>query len=135
MPPLVLMLIDSVFSLALHHDRRAQRRASPGFAASRVRAELSGPEAGEPALGGLHLRLLVSSIPEPEGADAQPAEHVESVALHIDLQEERLLAPAVALAELPLDRSGIARIIGELEAWCYARLPLKKTPETEPETD
>jgi hypothetical protein len=44
--------------------------------------------------------------------------------VHLDLQGQRLLARDLSLAELPLDRSGLARMIGELEAWCYARVPV-----------
>ena len=125
MPPLVLMLIDSVFALAIHHDERAQRRASPGCSSTRVRAQLRGPQTEEPAPGGLHLRLELASVRNGE-------QLVESRELFIDLVEHRLLAAELALAELPLDRSGIARVIGELESWCYSLLPFKKKDEGEP---
>lgn len=126
MPPLVLMLIDSVFALAIHHDKRAQRRASPGCSSTRVSAQLRGPQTDEPAPGGLHLRLELASVREGEP-------QIESRELFIDLVEERLLAAELALAELPLDRSGIARVIGELESWCYSLLPFKKKDEDEDE--
>lgn len=124
MPPLVLMLIDSVFALAIHHDERAQHSASPGCSTTRVRAQLRGPQAEEPAPGGLHLRLELASV-----RDGEP--ELESRELFIDLVEDRLLAAELALAELPLDRSGIARVIGELESWCYSLLPFEKQDEAQ----
>ncbi|PRQ00565.1 hypothetical protein [Enhygromyxa salina] len=117
MPPLVLALIDSVFALALHHDERA-RRANPDRESATVRAKITGPEQNSPAPGGLRVRVTVTPKTKP----------AKRVSFHIDLEEERLLAHELALAELPLDRSGLARLIGELEAWCYAQIPLEAAP-------
>ncbi|KIG13152.1 hypothetical protein DB30_00530 [Enhygromyxa salina] len=119
MPPLVLALIDSVFALALHHDERARRSAKDRASAS-VRAKVTGPEPDGPAPGGLRVRIHVST----------PSAPATSVSFHIDLEEQRLLAKEVALAELPLDRSGLARLVGELEAWCYAQIPLEVPANT-----
>jgi hypothetical protein len=128
--PLVLALIDAVFGLAFHHDQRARDHASgggqgdgPGIS---VRAEVSGPELGEPAGGGLAVRVIVSfASGDPDHVDpADPELREESVGFHIDVRHGRLLALELELAELPLSRSGFARIIGELESWCYRRIPL-----------
>ncbi len=119
-PPLVLALLDSVFALAFHHHQRAQRKLLPDYEAASVRAEVRGPELGEPASGGLEIRVVVTL--EPRGEEREVSE--ESVRFHVDLQLERLLALELQLAELPLDRSGFALLLGELEAWCYARIPM-----------
>jgi hypothetical protein len=114
-PPLALALVDSVFALALHHDQRVRRGTLAGLTSAFVRAEITGPESDGPAPGSLKVRIFVSTPTVPRN----------SVSFHIDLEEERLLAKELALAELPLDRSGLARLIGELEAWCYAQIPLE----------
>jgi len=116
------MLIDSVFSLVLHHDGRAQRRPLRGYATTRVRAEVVGPLPGEPGPGGLRLRISMSASRDP---NTNSPDEVEAVTVHIDLGEERLLAGELALAELPFERGAFVRLIGELEAWCYARLPIE----------
>ena len=118
-PPLVLALIDSVFALALHHDKRAARSPLPNHSSASVRAELSAPTKGS-VEGGLDGRVVVTLVPLGEAH----AVSEESVSFVVDLEEERLLAMDLSLAELPLDRSGLARLIGELEAWCYARIPI-----------
>ncbi|PRQ04372.1 hypothetical protein ENSA5_08210 [Enhygromyxa salina] len=114
MPPLVLALIDSVFALALHHDRRVESAA--------VRAQVTGPETALPTPHGLAIRVSVTQPREGEPSEGEPSE--ESVGFHVDLDGGRLLAMELNLAELPLDRSGLARLIGELESWCYARIPM-----------
>jgi len=112
------MLLDSVFALALHHDRRARERPAEGFASTRVRADVSGPTTADAAPGGLRIEITITSLTaEGERDEAQ-------VGLDVDLDEHRLLAPALALAELDIDRSSAARVIGELESWCYERLPM-----------
>jgi hypothetical protein len=118
--PLALALIDSVFALALHHDERAKISLLGEYLSASVWAQVSGPEPQGPAPGGLLIQVsvkLVSRDPARPGLD-------ESVHVHLDLQEQRLLARELSLAELPLNRSGFARMLGELEAWCYARVPL-----------
>jgi hypothetical protein len=118
--PLALALIDSVFALALHHDERAKLSLLGKYESASVWAQVSGPEAQGPAPGGLLIQVsvkFVSSDPAQPGLE-------ESVHVHLDLQDQRLLARELALAELPLNRSGFARMLGELEAWCYARVPL-----------
>ena len=120
MIPLALALIDSVFALALHHDERAKASLLGQHESASVWAEVSGPERSGPVPGGLLIRVAVKLVPR----DKTQAGLDESVHVHLDLQEERLLARDLLLAELPLDRSGLARIIGELEAWCYARVPV-----------
>jgi hypothetical protein len=115
--PLVLALIDAVFGLAFHHDQRARDHSSPGSAIS-VRAVVSGPELGDPAPGGLAVRVFVAH------STGHQAVREESVGFHIDVRDGRLLALELELAELPLSRSGFARLIGELESWCYRRIPL-----------
>lgn len=117
MPPLVLALIDSVLALALHHDGRAKTNPGPGQRSASVRAELSGPEVEGPTPGGLLIRVLVTMVSDDGHSETQ------QVHVHIDLREQRMLARDLALAELPLDRSGLARLIGELESWCYRRIP------------
>lgn len=91
----------------------------PDHESASVRTEISGPET-EPVAGGLVMRVSVTLMPRSEEREVIE-EHVE---VCVDLGEERLLARDLALAELPLDRSGLARLIGELEAWCYARIPI-----------
>lgn len=120
MPPLALALIDSVFALALHHDQRAKASLVAEHESAQVWAKVSGPEHDGPAPGGLLIRVGVQLVPR----DPSRAGLDESVHVHLDLQEQRMLARDLALAELPLDRSGLARMIGELEAWCYARVPV-----------
>jgi hypothetical protein len=118
--PLALALIDSVFALALHHDERAKASLLSEYESASVWAAVSGPESDGPVPGGLLIRVSVKLVPR----DRTLAGLDESVHVHLDLQEQRLLARQLALAELPLDRSGLARMIGELEAWCYARVPI-----------
>ena len=120
MPPIVLALIDAVLALALHHDRRA-RQASTVAAGSSVCAEVAGPEDGGPFPGAFVLRVTIRT--PAEGDEAEMC--ARSRELRIDLDEERLLAPELALAELELTRGGLARIIGELEAWCYEQIPVE----------
>jgi hypothetical protein len=118
--PLALALIDSVFALALHHDERAKASLLSDHESASVWAAVSGPEPDGPIPGALLIRVSVKLVPHDPtrpGLD-------ESVHVHLDLQEQRLLARELSLAELPLDRSGLARMIGELEAWCYARVPV-----------
>lgn len=116
----MLALIDSVFALALHHDRRAARDPLPNHASATVRAEISGPSKGGPVEGGLEVRVVLNLVPLGD----EHAITEESVGFLVDLEDERLLAMELSLAELPLDRSGLARLIGELEAWCYTRIPI-----------
>lgn len=120
MLPLALALIDSVFALALHHDERAKASLLGQHESACVWAEVSGPERDGPVPGGLLIRVAVKLVPR----DPTLAGLDESVHVHVDLQEQRLLSRELSLAELPLDRSGLARIVGELEAWCYARVPI-----------
>ena len=120
MQPLVLALVDSVFALALHHDLRARQGAAASIDTASVRAEVAGPELQGPAHRGLLVRITLTQ--------PAPARSQKSVSFQIDLEEERLLAKELSLAELPLDRSGLARLIGELEAWCYAQIPLESQP-------
>lgn len=145
MQPLALALVDSVFALALHHDLRArqlfqkqqvqkqQLQKQPGsvtgLESAAVWAEITGPESNGPAYRGLKVRVSVTLA------------QTKTVTFFIDLDEGRLLARELALAELPLDRSGLARLVGELEAWCYAQIPLaeplikgelKGEPKSEP---
>ena len=118
--PLALALIDSVFALALHHDERAKASLLGEHTSACVWAEVSGPERNGPVPGGLLIRIAIKLVPR----DPTQAGLDESVHVHLDLREERLLARELLLAELPLDRSGLARMIGELEAWCYTRVPI-----------
>jgi hypothetical protein len=118
--PLALALIDSVFALALHHDERAKVSMLSDHESASVWAAVSGPERDGPVPGSLLIRVSVKLVPRDP---ARPGLD-ESVHVHLDLQEQRLLARELLLAELPLDRSGLARMIGELEAWCYARVPI-----------
>lgn len=120
----MLALIDAVFALAYHHDERARRGLLPDHESVSVRAEVRGPELGEPAPGGLELRVIVTLVPRSEEREVSE----EVVCFHIDLRLERLLAIELALAELPLDRSGFARVLGELEEWCYRRIPMHQEP-------
>lgn len=116
MQPLALALVDSVFALALHHDLRARQRGAATateLESASVRAEVTGPEPDGPACRGLKVRVSVTLA------------QTNSVTFFIDLDEGRLLAKELALAELPLDRSGLARLVGELEAWCYAQIPFE----------
>lgn len=117
-------MIDAVFALAYHHDERAKRELSSDHESVSVRAELRGPELGEPAPGGLALRVTVTTV--RRGEEREVSE--ESVGFHIDIGDQRLLALDLALAELALTRSGFARLIGELEAWCYDRIPIGREP-------
>lgn len=132
MPPLALALIDAVFQLALHHDRRARQGAVllPDHEAASVRAELRGPLA-EPSPGAISVEIIVTM--SPRSVEAEVAE--DRLGFHIDLDEERLLAAAVSLAELPLDRGGVARLIGELESWCYEKLPIDRVAEDDEDGD
>lgn len=125
MPPLVLALIDAVFALALHHDERARRGLCSDHESVSVRAEIRGPELDEPAPGGLEVRVVVTLVPRSEEREICEA----VVRFHVDLALERLLALELQLAELPLDRSGFALLLGELEAWCYARIPMQRELE------
>lgn len=120
MPPLVLALIDAVFALAYHHDQRGRRDLDPELASVSVRAEVAGPELGEPAAGGLEVRVVITWVSRGD----EPTTRIESVRFHIDVRLSRLLALELELAELPLGRSGFARLLGELEQWCYRRIPL-----------
>jgi hypothetical protein len=115
-PPLVLALIDAVLALAFHHDQRATSVS--------VRAELRGPEQDEPAPGGLEVRVSVTPVPHSEAREVSE----DTVRFHVDLRLERLLASDLALAELPLDRTGFALLLGALEGWCYERIPLERVP-------
>lgn len=96
-----------------------------------VCAEVTGPELEGPAHHGLMVRVSVTHAQ----TKAPPEQLRTSVSFHIDLEEERLLAKELALAELPLDRSGLARLIGELEAWCYAQIPLESSSSDSPAPD
>ncbi|HLT39042.1 MAG TPA: hypothetical protein VK034_22315, partial [Enhygromyxa sp.] len=87
-----------------------------------VRAELRGPELDEPAPGGIELRVTVTRTPRSEEREVSE----QSIRFHVDLRHERLLAGELALAELPLDRTGFASLLGALEAWCYDRIPLER---------
>lgn len=118
--PLALALIDSVFALALHHDERAKVSLLSDHETASVWAAVSGPEPDGPIPGALLIRVSVKLVPR----DQSRASVDESIHVHLDLQEQRMLARELSLAELPLDRSGLARMIGELEAWCYARVPV-----------
>jgi hypothetical protein len=120
-PPLVLALIDSVFALALHHQQRANRGLMPDYESALVRAEVCGP-VDEPVDGGIVVRVSVTLVPRSEEREVTE----EHVSICVDLDDPRLLARDLDLAELPLDRSGLARVIGELEGWCYARIPLQQ---------
>ena len=122
MPPLVLALIDSVFALAFHHQARADRGIMPDHESATVRATMAGPNFGDPDLKGIEIRVSITL--NPRGEEREVSE--SAVAFVVDLDDERLLAGQLALAELPLDRSGLARLIGELEAWCYERIPIQK---------
>jgi hypothetical protein len=123
-PPLVLALIDAVLGLAYYHDERARRSLLVDHESVRVWAELRGPELGEPAPGGLELRVTVNLA--PRGEDQEVRE--ESVRFFVDIRQDRLLAGELALAEVPLDRTGFASLLGALEAWCYERIPLERSP-------
>ena len=112
MPPLALVLIDAVFALAYHHDRRAREAAARGEVSLKVHAQVAGPQVGDPAPGGMVVRVSI-------GGDRE-----ESHQFWIDFDDERLLAPDLALAELPLSRGGVARLLGELESWCYEQIPM-----------
>jgi hypothetical protein len=118
--PLALALIDSVFALALHHDERAKVSLLSDHESASVWAAVSGPEPDGPIPGALLICVSVKLVPH----DPSRLGLDESVHVHLDLQGQRLLARDLSLAELPLDRSGLARMIGELEAWCYARVPV-----------
>jgi hypothetical protein len=120
MPPVALALIDSVLALALHHDERARKNLEPDYVTGSVHAEIGGPTQGGPAPGGLAIRIRVAKVRRNEARDVEQRE----ISVLLDLDEGRMLAPDLALAELPMDRSGLARLIGELEGWCYAQLPL-----------
>lgn len=122
MPPLVLALIDAVLALAYHHDERARRSLSVDHESVTVRAELRGPERGEPAPGGLEIRVIVTLEPRSEEREVEE----QAVRFHVDMRHERLLAGELMLAELPLDRTGFASLLGALEAWCYERIPLER---------
>jgi hypothetical protein len=113
MSPLALAVVDAVFGLALHHEGRGRRMKLDGYERAHVHARLAGPRDADP-VGALDLEVVVVYVPMPGG---ERVEH--RLALTIDLAEERILAPSLSLAELPLDRSGLARLIGELETWCY----------------
>lgn len=125
----MLALIDSVFALAFHHDQRAQKELLPDYESGAVRAEIAGPEQEDPAPGGLRVRVSVTLEPLSEEREVTET----SVSFVVDLVEERLLAADLALAELPLDRGGLARLIGELEAWCYTQIPIfePSTPDSD----
>jgi hypothetical protein len=119
MPPLALAVVDAVFGLALHHDIRGRRATVPDFARAHVRAQVEGPRAIDPE-GALEFEIVVTYVPDTEGT----MEILEQrIGFTVDLAEQRILAPELALAEVPLDRSGLARLIGELETWCYDRVP------------
>lgn len=129
--PLALALIDSVFELALHHDERAKISLLSEHETASVWAVVSGPERDGPVPGGLLIRVFVRLVPRDK---ARPGLD-ESVHVHLDLQEQRMLARELLLAELPLDRSGFARMLGELEAWCYARVPIFHLDEVKLDAD
>ena len=120
MSPLVLALIDAVLGLAFHHDERARGRVWPDHEAIHVRAEIAGPRLTEPVPGGLELRVVVTYEPRSE----EQAVEEQAVRFYVDVSGGRLLALELELAELPLTRSGFARLLGELESWCYRRIPL-----------
>ncbi|MFO7565063.1 MAG: hypothetical protein R6X02_20625 [Enhygromyxa sp.] len=122
MPPLVLALIDAVLSLAYYHDERGRRGQLVDHDSVTVRAELRGPELDEPAPGGLELRVTITLVPRSEEREVSE----EQVRFYVDLQHQRLLAGELTLAELPLDRTGFASLLGALEAWCYERIPLER---------
>jgi hypothetical protein len=114
MPPLALAVVDAVFGLALHHEGRGRRATLDGYERAHVHARLAGPLDTDP-VGALELEVVVVYV--PASSERERVEH--RIALTIDLAEARILAPSLSLAELPLDRSGLARLIGELETWCY----------------
>lgn len=131
MQPLVLALIDSVLALAFHHHERAARGSMSDYESAAVHATVSGPEFGEPCTRGLEVRVSVTLVPRSEEREVSEDE----IRFQVDFDGERLLASELALAELPLDRSGLARLIGELEAWCYARIPIQQLGELEDAVD
>lgn len=121
MPPLALAVVDAVFGLALHHDARGRRAKLDGFERAHVRARVEGPRTSDP-VGALEIEVVIAYHPSPDPpASREAVEH--RLAFSIDLAEQRILANSLSLAELPLDRSGLARLIGELETWCYDRVP------------
>ncbi len=120
MIPLALALIDSVFALALHHDERAKISLLSDHECASVWAAVSGPEPDGPIPGALLICVSIKLVPHDPSRPALD----ESVHVHLDLQDQRLLSRELSLSELPLDRSGLARMVGELEAWCYARIPV-----------
>lgn len=126
MPPLALAVVDAVFGLALHHDARGRRAKLDGFERAHVRARVEGPRTSDP-VGALEIEVVIAyhpstdPSPDPSPASREAVEH--RLAFSIDLAEQRILANSLSLAELPLDRSGLARLIGELETWCYDRVP------------
>ncbi|NVB42968.1 hypothetical protein G6O69_34420 [Pseudenhygromyxa sp. WMMC2535] len=130
MPPAALALIDAVFQLALHHSRRAQSVAMPEHESGSVRAEIRGPLTEAESAGCIRVDVIVTLQPRGGG---EP--EVRRVDFCIDLEGERLLASSVSLAEIPLDRSGLALLIGELESWCYVQIPVQRIDYTESEDD
>jgi hypothetical protein len=117
---LVLALIDAVFALAYFHDERARQRLLIDHESVRVRAELRGPELGEPAPGGLELSITITAIPRSEEREVSE----ERVRFHVDLRRDRLLLDELALGQPALDRTGFASLLGALEVWCHDRIPL-----------
>ncbi len=121
MPSLALAVIDALFGLALFHDNRGRRVSLPDHDRARVRAEVRGPRASDPE-GALEFEVIVTYEPrETSGEAILPIE--QRVRFMIDLELQRILAGELSLAELNLDRSGMARLIAELETWCYDRVP------------
>ncbi|MCA9698150.1 MAG: hypothetical protein KC431_11550, partial [Myxococcales bacterium] len=98
---------------------------------AKVSAQLRGPVDDAPTPGCIAVEIVIELIPhEGQGEPEQ-----RRVDFCIDLQDERLLAPAVSLAETPLDRSGLALLIGELESWCYEHIPVRRMPDDKPVDD
>lgn len=132
-PPVALALIDAVFQLALHHDARVRRQPLNESTHASVHACVSGPITDDRAPGGIAVEIVIRLV--PDGDESRATE--ERADFVMDLAENRLLAASVDLAELSLGRGGMARLIGELESWCYRKLPVRSKsgplPATRPE--
>ena len=116
MQPMVREFVVSVMSLAVAQTKRARANFHPDYEDVSFRAEVSGPISGDGVLG---IDVFVTLTPTSEEREVEQ----RSVRVTLDVPEQRVLADALRLPELPLDLSTLQWVTEGLESWCAAQIP------------